>query len=233
MVLLAIAESANPEGRHSYPSIATLSDKTKLHARTVERACQRLKRLGELDWNARWDENGDRTSNMYFLPKFLPAKPPKKAIPPPRRSAAPTPGVQPEPSPTQRREGSGVQPDDPYVQPSLNRTSTAALPPWMSEPNPETASQEARTDEIAAANGGYPQVLRKLAWEKLVECFGLPGHGYGTRAADSPGTQTLLMEWLSRRAAELNIPASDEQIVRAAKAMWNAHAEKSGLVHHA
>lgn len=233
LVLLAIADCANDEGRQAWPAIATLARKTRLHIRTVERCLHRLRyRYQELTWTSR-----DGHSNTYQLNKILwtskqlewtardvqaaettpgnlPGVTPGDLPPPPRQFAAPPPGNLP---------------DDPYVRTRTGTVrTTAAMPPRPAKP-PGEAAQDAPGEEIAAANGGHVAVLRKVAWERLTVCFGNPDtpDDAGTRAADCPATLTALIEWLGERARELRIPASSEQIIRAAKSMWKAHAEQT------
>jgi hypothetical protein len=64
LVLLAIADCAADHGGDSWPSIATLVDKTKLGERTVQRAIKRLAELGELTVKSNAGKHG---VNVYRI----------------------------------------------------------------------------------------------------------------------------------------------------------------------
>lgn len=64
LVLLAIADCANDEGEHAYPSIATLTSKAGIGESTTHRAIKALVDLGEL----RVTQNaGKRGTNLYAV----------------------------------------------------------------------------------------------------------------------------------------------------------------------
>lgn len=52
-----------------FPSIKTIAKDTKTSAATVKRALNDLEKAGFIQRNARWRENGGRSSNLYFIAK--------------------------------------------------------------------------------------------------------------------------------------------------------------------
>lgn len=65
LVLLAIADAANRDGRRSYQSAATVAAMTRLSKRTVQRSVARLVELGDIIQEA---EKGIRGTSSYALP---------------------------------------------------------------------------------------------------------------------------------------------------------------------
>lgn len=64
LLLLALADSANDTG-HCWPSIDTLSRKTRLGKRYIINLLEKLECSGNITREKRWDKRGDPTSNMY------------------------------------------------------------------------------------------------------------------------------------------------------------------------
>ena len=83
LVLLAIADRANDEGRDAWPSVSTLAQKTRLHARTVQRCIKSLLESGELE--AEPGGARQRGANIYALRMDRPAAP--AAVAPPTQGS--------------------------------------------------------------------------------------------------------------------------------------------------
>jgi hypothetical protein len=64
LVLLALADHANDEGRNAYPSLGTLAEKSRLCERQVRRCIRKLEKSGELTVEIGEGWNG---TNMYTL----------------------------------------------------------------------------------------------------------------------------------------------------------------------
>ena len=64
LLLLAMADSANDTG-HCWPSIDTMSRKTRLGKRYIIDLLEKLEKSGNISREKRWDKKGDPTSNMY------------------------------------------------------------------------------------------------------------------------------------------------------------------------
>ncbi len=65
-LLLALVKMAGPEGACS-PSQKQLAQRLAVSLDTVQRALQRLRQLGLLEYTLRYDKRGKRTSNLYVL----------------------------------------------------------------------------------------------------------------------------------------------------------------------
>lgn len=74
-VLLAIADNAWDDGTNAWPSITTISRKTGLSSRTVQRCIQTLCEMGELEWS---DRPGH--SNLYRVLMNAPIQNDKKSL---------------------------------------------------------------------------------------------------------------------------------------------------------
>ncbi|MBW4722279.1 helix-turn-helix domain-containing protein [Saccharothrix obliqua] len=80
LLVLAIADSADDDGRNAWPSIADLAQKTRLNERTVQRLLKRLARDGHITI----EPVGGRRRNRYAIamsttptaPPPLPTSPP-------------------------------------------------------------------------------------------------------------------------------------------------------------
>src|SRR5690606_34671307 len=67
LVLLSIANHANSYGDEAWPSIDTLAEESRMSARQVQRAIQRLQKTGELEVHRGAGPNG---THRYRLPLF-------------------------------------------------------------------------------------------------------------------------------------------------------------------
>ena len=84
LLMLAIADSADDQGRNAWPSVADLSRKTRLDERTVQRRLKRLRDQGRIAIEV----GGGRRRNRYAILMFpAPTSPPTS--PPSDRPAAP------------------------------------------------------------------------------------------------------------------------------------------------
>lgn len=130
LVLLAIADCANDTGAEAYPSMATLTRKTGLHERSIQRGLKRLAALGEL---VVYPNAGPKACNRYRI-KMTPGteSPPAErrgGTQPPRQETTPaesraTPGTPP-PTP---RQSAALTPGTPPPEPSLNHPLTILEP---------------------------------------------------------------------------------------------------------
>lgn len=72
LVLLAIADAADDNGRNAWPSVATIASKCNVSERTVQRSIQSLEDAGELKVTKQGGGHGgmraDRRPNRYALP---------------------------------------------------------------------------------------------------------------------------------------------------------------------
>ncbi|WP_141983511.1 helix-turn-helix domain-containing protein [Saccharothrix saharensis] len=84
LLMLAIADSADDQGRNAWPSITDLSRKTRLDERTVQRRLKRLHDQGRIAIEI----GGGRRRNRYSILMTPPPTPPRLA-PPQDQSAAP------------------------------------------------------------------------------------------------------------------------------------------------
>lgn len=96
LLLLAIADSADDQGRNAWPSIADLSRKTRLDERTVQRRLKRLHDQGRIAIEL----GGGRRRNRYAILMNPPPTPPGTAPPPQNRPA--TPGDHRSTAPSRR-----------------------------------------------------------------------------------------------------------------------------------
>ncbi|ONI89956.1 hypothetical protein ALI22I_13600 [Saccharothrix sp. ALI-22-I] len=64
LLLLAIADAADDQGRNAWPSVADLSRKTRLDERTVQRRLKRLHSQGHITI----EPGGGRRRNRYTIP---------------------------------------------------------------------------------------------------------------------------------------------------------------------
>lgn len=69
LVLMALADAADDHG-YCWPSIPTLSTKTCLDERSVQRIIKSMKQNGIISVNARYRKDGSPTSNKYQLALF-------------------------------------------------------------------------------------------------------------------------------------------------------------------
>lgn len=72
LVLLAIADAANREGKQSWQSAATIADMCKISSRTVQRCIADLLESGELQKDG---VSGEFHTNVYSLPGVLTGEP--------------------------------------------------------------------------------------------------------------------------------------------------------------
>lgn len=119
LVLLAIADCANDAGAEAYPSLATLTTKTGLHERSIQRSLNRLVGIGELTVQPRGGPHGCNRYRVTMAPgrqsprqTVTPAESrltPGTAPPHPRHSAVSTPGTAP-PEPSFNHQGTIKEP---------------------------------------------------------------------------------------------------------------------------
>ncbi|MGM1058949.1 helix-turn-helix domain-containing protein [Saccharothrix sp. Mg75] len=83
LLMLAIADSADDQGRNAWPSISDLSRKTRLDERTVQRRLKRLHDQGRIAIEV----GGGRRRNRYAI-LMTPSSTPS-TLPPSNRPAAP------------------------------------------------------------------------------------------------------------------------------------------------
>lgn len=62
LVLLAIADCANDQGRDAYPSLATIAKKARMNKRTAQRSIRDLQARGELEV---WENAGPHGTHRY------------------------------------------------------------------------------------------------------------------------------------------------------------------------
>jgi hypothetical protein len=99
MILVALADCAARDG-YSYPSHAELAEMAQCSPDSVQRALRRLIARGLIRQEARWRDNGGRTSNGYtvlYLPELRAESAPDPACPSPDGEGDPLP--QPAASP--------------------------------------------------------------------------------------------------------------------------------------
>lgn len=176
-VLLAIADNADEYGRNAWPSIETITEKTELSERTVQRCIARLQELGLLKVvpNAGGDRDcpPDRRPNRYTV--LVPGLPergdnltPRSGRPRRRAGRHPdtprgdntTPrGVSPRTDRGVILTGTGCQDD----------TQTVLEPPQNHPPTERADALSAPTPEAPAP--GRP---RDELWDALVEALGHP-----------------------------------------------------------
>lgn len=58
---------ADNDSKDSYPSVATIAEKSRCSERVARRSLQTLKESGYIDIKERRDKRGYQTSNQYFL----------------------------------------------------------------------------------------------------------------------------------------------------------------------
>ncbi|MEV0681662.1 helix-turn-helix domain-containing protein [Actinosynnema sp. NPDC050436] len=79
LLVLAIADSADDDGRNAWPSVADLARKTRLNERTVQRLLKRLQRDGHITIEL----GGGRRRNRYAITMSPTPAPNPAAAPPP------------------------------------------------------------------------------------------------------------------------------------------------------
>ncbi|WP_461119562.1 helix-turn-helix domain-containing protein [Saccharothrix stipae] len=93
LLLLAIADAADDQGRNAWPSVADLARKTRLDERTVQRRLKRLHGRGDIAI----EPGGGRRRNRYAILRFpntgQQRSAPRSTPPPPatRRTTTPRP----------------------------------------------------------------------------------------------------------------------------------------------
>ncbi len=65
-VYMYLSDRSDKE-RKCYPAISTIARELNLSRSTVKRALYELEKSGYLRREARWRENGGKSSNMYYL----------------------------------------------------------------------------------------------------------------------------------------------------------------------
>lgn len=68
VVYMYLTDRVNKEGKY-YPAIGTIARELKLSRSTVKRALSDLEKNGYLRKEQRWQENGGKSSNMFYLTK--------------------------------------------------------------------------------------------------------------------------------------------------------------------
>lgn len=131
LVLLAIADCANAEGKDAWPSMAELCRKTRLSERGVQKAIRRLEDLGELDVKK---NAGRGRTNRYIVVMETPnvvrgsgRENPEQSSP--RTEFAPEPGSPKTPN-VVRKTPNHVRPEPsvPVLEPSLDSKPGRAAP---------------------------------------------------------------------------------------------------------
>ena len=67
-VYMYLLDRANAQGE-CWPAIPTIARELSISRSSVKRALDELESLGLLSRDARWRENGGRSSNLYLLPE--------------------------------------------------------------------------------------------------------------------------------------------------------------------
>lgn len=126
LVLLAIADAANDHGAEAYPSMATLTKKTRLAERSVQRAIKRLSDLGELVVKP---NAGPRGTNRYRITMTPGAEsPPPQSHPRPKDTPSGGRGATESPDPRHSDTGTPVtvtpEPSSTHPEPSEEPSSS-------------------------------------------------------------------------------------------------------------
>src|SRR5688500_7689242 len=69
LALLSVANHADRDGAHAWPSYETIAIESRCSMATVKRSIHELRSMGELDWLRGLGQEGlFRKSNLYWLP---------------------------------------------------------------------------------------------------------------------------------------------------------------------
>lgn len=216
LVLLGIATRADDAGLDAHPSIVALATFANVHPRTVIDCLYNLGLLGELTVEARHGRHG---CNRYRI--HMDALPLAIAYRRKRRRGRPNSVIL---------RGGDVTTSKVVTSPSREvvtsppcTSGTSVRPKKNNRAAHDIENNGARppcalAPVIAAARKAQNRdVLRRVAWAILEEQNTEP-----SREIIKAGTVTGFAEALTDRLEALKIPASPEQIARAAVAMWNA-----------
>lgn len=130
-VLLAIADAANDAGAEAYPSMSTLTKKTRLSERTVQSAIRTLESIGEL---VVYRNAGPKGSNKY---RIVMRQTPAESAPPQNLHPAINAGADLAP------------PQNPAPNPAV----PAPQPPQQLHPNHPLTTQEPKKTSERSSNG--------------------------------------------------------------------------------
>lgn len=120
LLLLAIADCANDEGRQAYPSMPKLQQKTGLSERSVTNLVAELEKLGELKVSR---NAGPRGCNLYTVVMTPAESAPPQNLHPRKTRQAPPQNLRPTPA----KSAPGTI-REPSKEPSLKTHSADALP---------------------------------------------------------------------------------------------------------
>lgn len=108
LLLLAIADAADDQGRNAWPSVADLARKTRLDERTVQRRLKRLHSRGDIAI----EYGGGRRRNRYAVLRFpepVPQQTPQsRSTPAPSAVRKATAARSSQPGPRHARQPAGV-----------------------------------------------------------------------------------------------------------------------------
>lgn len=182
LVLLAIADAADDEGRNAWPSIATLAAKTRLDERTVRRIVRRLETEGHIEVDR---AGGGRYSNTYRVLSTPRADCPGLVSTP----RAERPGYPGQDAPAPRAQAPG--------HPGHRRPPTR--PRTVLEPPPPAHARDTGTAAPADDGGGGIDGRVGEIFAALGEAWPLSG---SQRARLTPAIDTALTAgWLPRDLA--------------------------------
>jgi hypothetical protein len=139
LVLLAIADAANDDGRNAFPGIEKLARKCRCSERTVQRAIDRLVKAGELDK----EDHGGGTANVptrhrpnnYAVLRYIEAH---------------NPAIRQVVTPQTSR---GDKTPDSEVTTSIPPLE----PPYKEEPSIEPSTSASASDTVVGGNGSSGQ----------------------------------------------------------------------------
>lgn len=160
LVLLAIADRANDEGRDAWPSVENIATKARMDVRTVQRSLRRLEALGELKLDRRRGSSTRYTVVMRPGARDLAApRPPLPEGPPdPRQSVTPgnLPGWHPcHPTP-------GNLPGDPSSTSKNPETQTSEVRPAGSTLVEAKHRHHAQCGRVCVPETLHRELMRKL-----------------------------------------------------------------------
>jgi hypothetical protein len=140
LMLLAIADQTNDDGRDAWPSIDNLAKRTRLNRRTVQRVLQRLTAAGHIAI----EEGGGRRRNRYWIVMTNPVDNQANTV-----DKLSTPAADRHP----RQNATGGTPATPGVTEPRHPTPGAAVSPVTSYPV-QIPSTTAPPDPNGGGSGG-------------------------------------------------------------------------------
>lgn len=224
LVLLAIADCANDEGRQAYPSMPTLMKKTGLCERAVTGLVGDLERLGELEVKR---NGGPRGCNLYRV-----VMTPAESAPPQNLHPAGSAGVgKKKPQAKRRTPAESAPPANPAPPQETTATPAESAPGTVLDP-PETSSTKKSSSERAKPKRRIPDDFTvtpaMIAWAR--EHTPLVGAAETAQFIDwHKGKGTTMSDWVAAWRTWMRKSQTDAERYVSRASPRPQHVERNGM----